>query len=221
MLKKQFFIVSVLVFSIGLLATETEPEHFRISPEDEGMITKEFIAAIRTGVGDEKASYASEELDEFATTLISHARDRMEYKDRKCCYLNYLERLYNKALKAAAKGLSSKAREELLRKEEYWKKFGCTDYDYSICDETGHSLISVDPRWRHIRYYLNRTRYLECSAERRAVLDRFHGLRIPCRYTLQDNSLPIEYNELRRITPLGTDIENKKNVEKLSLKILP
>lgn len=210
MLKKQIFIVSALVFSIGLLAKETEPVHFRITPEDEGMITKDFIAAIRAGVGDEKASYASEELDDFVTTLISNAKNRMEYEDRKCCYLNYLERLYNKALKSAAKELSSKAKEELLRKERDWGKYGCTDYDYSICDETGHSLISVDPRWRRIRYYLNRTRYLECSAERRAVLDRFHGLRIPYRYTPQKDSLTIEYNELRRITPLDTDFENKK-----------
>ena len=208
--KKTIFIVSVFVFSIGLLAAETGSEHFRIMPEDRGMLSKEFIAAVRAGVGDEKASYASQELDDFVTTLISNAKNRMEYEDRKCDYLNYLERLYHKALKSAAGGLSSKAREELLRKEKNWEKYGCTDYDYSICDETGHSLISVDPRWRRIRYYLNRTRYLECSAERRAVLDRFHGLRIPYRYTRQNDSLPIEYNELRRITPLDTDIENKK-----------
>ena len=92
MLNKQIFIVSALVFSVGLLAKETEPEHFRITPEDEGMITKEFIATIRAGVGDEKASYASEELDDFVTSLISKAKNRMEYEDRKCDYLNYLQR---------------------------------------------------------------------------------------------------------------------------------
>ena len=204
------FIAAALFRGASLLAAETEPELFRITPEDEGRINKEFIDAIRAGVGDEKASCASNELDDFANAWIANGENRMEYEGRKCDYLNYLERLYNKALRAAARDLSLKDRTVLLLKEAKWQKYGCTDYDYSICDSSGKPLIGIDPRDRHIRLYLNRTRYLECSAERRAVLDRFHGLRVPYRYTLQDNSLPIEYNELRRITPLDPFFEDKQ-----------
>ena len=191
-------------------AAETEPELFRIAPEDEGTITKEFIAAMRAEVGDEKASYASDELDDFANTWIANGKTRQEYESRKCDYLNYLERLYDKALRAASQGLSAETRAELLRKEEEWKKYGCTDYDYSICDSSGKPFIGIDPRDRYIRLCLNRTRYLECSAERRAELDRFQGLRVPYRYAPQKDSLPIEYNELRRVTPLSPFLEDKQ-----------
>lgn len=205
MLKKQKFIASLLVFSIGLFAAETESDLFRITPKDEGMITKEFIAVIRAGVGDEKASYASEELDDFVLHLMGKANNRIAYEDAKCYYLNYLERLYNKALKVAAQDLPPKKRAELLRQEKEWREKGPTDYDYEIKYDDGHSVIDIDPRDRHIRYYRNRTRYLECSPERRAELARFHGLRV--RYVRGD-SLPIEYNELRRVTPLDVLASN-------------
>ena len=208
------FIAAALFRGASLLAAETEPELFRITPEDEGRITKEFIAAIRMGVGDEKASFASQELDDFANAWIANGENRMEYEGRKCDYLNYLERLYNKALRSAARDLSPADLVKLLLKEEEWKKYGCTDYDYSICDNLGRSLNGVNPRDRHIRLYLNRTRYLECSAERRAVLDRFHGLRVPYRYAPQNDSLPIEYNELRRITPLDPFLDDKRALGK-------
>ena len=214
MLKKQIFIVSVFVPFIGLFAAKTEPELFRITPKDEGIITKEFIAALRAKVGDEKASFASQELDDFAWNWIANARTGIEYEDRKCDYLNYLDRLYDKALRAAVRDLSPKDRAELLRKEAEWKKYGCAGYDYSICDSTGKSIIGINPRDRYIRLCLNRTRYLECSAERRAELDRFHGLRVSYRYAQGDysqhDSLPIEYNELRRETPLDVEPEDEK-----------
>ena len=212
--KRLVFIAAALFRGLSLFAAETEPELFRITEKDYGMLSKEFIAAIRTGVGDEKASYASDELDCFASTWIDNGKNRMEYENRKCDYLNYLERLYNKALRAASEGLSPEDRAELLRKEKEWEKYGCADYDYSICDSSGKPLIGIDPRDRHIRLYLNRTRYLECSAERRAVLDKFHGLRVTYRYAPQEDSLPIEYNELRRITPLDPFLDEKQALGK-------
>ena len=204
----------IIVSNVCTGAAEAEIELFRITPEDEGMITREFIAAMRAEVGDEKASYASHELDDFARTWIANGKTRQEYEGRKCDYLNYLERLYDKAFRAASQGLSAGERAELLRKEEDWKKYGCTDYDYGICDSSGKPLIGIDPRDRHIRLYLNRTRYLECSAERRAELDRFHGLRVPYRYAPQGDSLPIEYHELRRVTPLDPFLEDKQALGK-------
>ena len=208
--KRSLFIAAVWFCGISLFAAEAEIELFRIAPEDEGMIKKEFITAMRAEIGDEKASYASHELDDFANTWIANGKTRQEYEGRKCDYLNYLERLYDKALRAASQGLSAEARAELLRKEEEWKKYGCTDYDYSICDQLGKPLLGVDPQDRHIRLCLNRTRYLECSAERRAELDRFHDLRVPYRYTPQKDSLAIEYNELRRVTPLDPFLEDER-----------
>lgn len=202
--RKQFLAVAVICSGIWLMAAE--PEHFRITPADDGMITMEFIAKIRSGVGDEKASRASHELDEFVYLLMGKAKNRMDYEDLKCCYLNYLERLYHKALKAATRDLPSPARTELLRQEKEWEKKGPTDYDYEIKYNDGHSVIDVDPRDRAIRYYLNRTRYLECPPARREKLARFHGLRVPY---VRGGSLPIEYNELRRVTPLDILESNK------------
>ena len=40
-------ILTMLVSCMGLLAAETGPEHFRITPKGGGMITREFIASIR------------------------------------------------------------------------------------------------------------------------------------------------------------------------------
>ena len=213
-----FFIVAVLFHAALPLAAETEPELFSITPKDEGMITKEFIAALRAKVGDEKASFASQELDDFGWSWIGNAQTGIECEDRKCDYLNYLDRLHDKALRAAIRNLSPKDRAELLRKEAEWKKYGCADYDYSICDSTGKSIIGINPRDRYIRLCLNRTRYLESSAERRAELDRFHGLRVRYNYAQgnysQHDSLPIEYNELRRVTPLDVDPDDKKTYGK-------
>jgi hypothetical protein len=205
MVRKQFCAVAVICSGIWLMAAE--PEHFRITPADEGMITREFIAQIRSGVGDEKASRASQELDDFVHQLMGKAGNRMDYEDLKCCYLNYLERLYHKALKAAAKALPPKARAELLRQEKEWEKKGPTSYDYEIKYDDGHPAIDVDSRNRAIRYYLNRTRYLECPPPRRAELARFHGLRVPY---VRGGSLPIEYNELRRVTPLDVLESNRQ-----------
>lgn len=214
-MRKHFVIFAVTLLSgFSPLAAETDPDLFRITPKDEGMITKEFIAALRAKVGDEKASFASQELDDFAWNWIANAQTRIEYEDRKCDYLNYLDRLYNKALRAAIRDLPPEDRAELLRKEEDWKKNGCAGYDYSICDSTGKSIVGINPRDRYIRLCLNRTRYLECSAKRRAELDRFHGLRVRYKYAQgnysQNDSLPIEYNELRRETPLDVEPEDEK-----------
>ena len=196
------------LFGILLMAAKMEPEHFRITPADDGMITKEFISRVRAGVGDEKASRASHELDDFVRHMMGEAKNRIEYENVKCYYLNYLERLYKKALQAAANALPPDEREELLRQEKEWEKKGPTDYDYDIlCSDGRTPVINVDPRDRAIRYYLNRTRYLECSPEHRAELARFHGLRV--RY-VRGGSLPIEYNELRRETPLDVLESNKQ-----------
>lgn len=200
MYRKRNLIVTAALFAVlSLPAAEPEPELFRITEKDRGMISEEFIRQIRAGVGDEKASYASDELDDFVHRLMGKARNRMDYEDVKCCYLNYLERLHDKALRAAAAGLSPRDRAELLRREEDWQKNGCTDYDYEITGSDGRPAIDVEPRDRAIRLYLNRTRYLESPPARRAELDRFHGLRVPY---VRGDSLPLEYHELRRVTPL-------------------
>ena len=205
-------ILAAVMFSgLPLFAAETEPELFRITPEDEGKLSKEFIALIRSGVGDEKASRASAELDDFVLDLLEHNRPgHMSYEDVKCEYLNYLQRLYDKALRAAADSLPPGERAALLEQEADWRKNGCSDHDCTLCDRFGKPLIDIDPRERQIRLVLNRTRYLESPPERRAELARFHGLRV--RYVRGD--LPVEYNELRRETPLDLDIGNRQALGK-------
>ena len=74
MCRKLILAVFLICFGIWLIAEETEPEHFRVTPADDGMITKEFIAKIRAGVGDEKASRASFELDDFVRKLMDKAK---------------------------------------------------------------------------------------------------------------------------------------------------
>ena len=209
---KPIFTIVATFWGILLMAAETEPEYFRISPADKGMITQEFIARIRAGVGDERASRASNELDDFVRHMIGEAKNRIEYNELRCYYLNYLARLYDKALKAAADALPPKERAQLLRQEKEWEEKGPTDYDYDILYSDGRTpVINVDPLDRAIRYYRNRTRYLECPPERRAELSRFHGLTV--RY-VRGNYLPIEYNELRRVTPLDVLESNKQTKEK-------
>lgn len=188
-------------------AAQVDPELFRIGPEDEGRISRQFVARMRAEVGDERASCASAELDAAAWRFIGRARTRIEIEDAKCDYCNYLDRLYAKARAAAAKELSPAELAEFLRQEQEWRKR--TDESYA-CDlryeEDDFPLLAVNVRTRYIRNLRNRTRYLESSRERRAELARFDGLRV--NYVLGE--LPVEFHELRRKVPLDAVHDDRR-----------
>ena len=197
-----------LLLILTVSATADTPALFQTSNEEGSSPSPAFIAKIRAGVGDEKASYASDELNDFVLHLMGKAQNKIEYEDIKCDYLNYLERLHDKALQDAVRGLPPEAAAEIRRKEAEWKTKCATEYDYDITyEDSGRAVIDIDPRDRFIRLYLHRTRYLESPPERRAELDRFNGLRV--RYVRGD-TLPIVYTELRRTTPLDAVDDNRQ-----------
>jgi len=171
---------------------------FKLTPDDEGRISKEFISNIRAGVGDKNASHASTELYKFVINKIS-ASSASEREDYEISYINYSERLYQRAFNAALAKLSADKQTEILKREKDWQQKVVNSPEYKIkCPYSGISSFSTASQFRHIRLYHNRAQYWECSPERRAEIDRFQGLQI--RSICGD--VPVEYNELRRSTPL-------------------
>ena len=205
------FTILIPVLSAGVLisgyflfnqtkAAGIDPALFAITPEDEGKISREFIDKIRAGVGDEKASRASAELDHFVKDeMVTDQMTGFEVNRLYSEYINYLERLRQKAIKAAAEKMKPEEREAFLRKEDEWLEKFVNGYEYEIRNPEGRLIVDIEPLSRKMRIYLNRVRYLESPPERRAELDRFHGLKV--RYVR--GKLPVEYNELRRETPLA------------------
>lgn len=176
---------------------------FKIAPEDEGKISKEFIAKIRAAAGDKHASHASDELHRYVTNQIETLSSR-EREDMEIEYINYLERLYKRAFEAALKKMSATQKAEIIRQEKEWSRKVVHSPKYKVhCPYEGIVSFSVASQSRYIRLYYNRTRYWACPPARRAEIDEFRGLQISTIY----GKLPIEYNEVRRITPL--DLHNQ------------
>ena len=182
---------------------------FKLTPDDEGRISKEFITNIRAGVGDKNASHASTELYKFVINKIS-ASSASEREDYEISYINYSERLYQRAFNAALAKLPADKQTEILKREKDWQQKVVNSTVYKIrCPYSGISSFSTASQFRHIRLYHNRAQYWECSPERRAEIDRFQGLQI--RSICGD--VPVGYNELRRSTPLklhGEPIDPKE-----------
>ena len=88
---------------------------FKITQEVEGMISKEFITNIRAGVGDKNASHASTELYKFVTNKISTSSGS-EREDYEISYINYSERLYQRAFNAALAKLPADKQTEILKR---------------------------------------------------------------------------------------------------------
>lgn len=200
MFKNIFIILSLLAGSAAFAATANV---FQITPEDEGMISKEFMANIRAGIGDKNASHASAELYKFVINKISTS-SCSEREDYEIGYINYLERLYKKSFYDALAKLPPDKQTEILQREKLWQQKAVTSPVYKVkCPYSGITIFSTKSNFRHIRLYHNRTQYWECSPKRRAEIDRFQGLQI--RYVR--GNLFVEYNELRRITPLKLHAE--------------
>ena len=215
-MKRKIATVLAVLTSVVLWADNSDV--FKITAKDEGMLSKEFIAKLRAGVGDKNAARASWELHQFAWRLIRNAKNAVEMEDLKVEYLNYLERLYKKALNAALKKMSPRQRAAVLKREKAWNDSVVESYDFEIKDKKGeHIFTLVDNRFRDMRLYLNRARYWECSPARRAEIDRFHGLKVRS----VRGELPVQFNELRRTTPirllaLPADFRNKTYIEDLA-----
>ena len=214
---KILFSVLVALF-VGIGCTENNGV-FKLTPDDEGKISKDFIANIRAGVGDKNASRASMELYKFAINMIlNSAREREDYQ---VSYINYLERLYKRAFNAALAKYPANKQAELLKIENDWKQKVVNSPEYKIKSRyAGISSFSTDSRFRLIRLYHNRAQYWECSPERRAEIDRFQGLQVRCIC----GNVPVEYNELRRSTPLklhGEPIDPKEKNYIEDLATLP
>ena len=189
--------IFLVVSSIGTAFAENK-DIFKLTPDDEGRISKVFITNIRAGVGDKNASHASTELYKFVINKIS-ASSASEREDYEISYINYLERLYQRAFNAALAKLPADKQTEILKREKDWQQKVVNSTVYKIrCPYSGISSFSTASQSRHIRLYHNRAQYWECSPERRAEIDRFQGLQI--RSICGD--VPVEYNELRRRTPL-------------------
>ena len=210
-------IIVALIALTGAMVCAGSDDVFKITAADEGMITKEFISQIRKGVGDKKASCASAELDRFVRKQLMNSSG-VDRKDIEIYYINYLERLYKKAFNAALSQVPADKKAEILNHEKVWqqKMFDTPEYKLRSSYSDDYT-FTVSSQLRYIRLYRNRTRYWECSASRRAEIDRFQGLRVRCIY----GEIPIEYNELRRITPLAlhgepVDSKNKTYIEDLA-----
>ena len=83
------------------------------------MDSRNVILEIRAGVGDEKASRASKELDFFVKKkMVTDTMNWFEIQKVYEEYIHYLERLRRKALNAAADGMQPAEREAFLQKEQ-------------------------------------------------------------------------------------------------------
>lgn len=209
MFKRFFILISALSAGVMLAGiwscdrsedTVIDPGLFAVTAEDDDGISREFIEKIRAGVGDEKASRASKELDFFIKKkMVTDTMNWFEIQKVYEEYIHYLERLRRKALNAAADGMQPAEREAFLQKEQEWLEKFLNGYDYEIRSDDGTLLVDIEPLARRMRVYLNHVRYLESPPERRAELDRFQGLKT---YYVRDY-LHIENNEVRRETPLA------------------
>ena len=187
---------------------------FKLTPDDEGRISKEFITNIRAGVGDKNASHASTELYKFVTNKISTSSGS-EREDYEISYINYLEHLYKKAFNTALAKFPPDKQAEILKREEQWQQKVVKSPIYKVkCPYSGITTFSTESNSRYIRLYHNRTQYWECTPKRRAEIDRFHGLLVRCICGI----LPIEYNELRRLTPLKLQAEPLNVKEKIYIE---
>ena len=218
-MKEKWFIIFFSVLAAGLIVILTVPsgksfgkksEIFQLSKDDEFKISKEFITKIRSAVGDRNASRASSELYKYVLGQIYTASVE-EREDFEVSYINYLDRLYKQALNAALEKMSPGEKSVILKKENEWEQNLVESYDYEIKDKNGDCVFGcVAARLRHIRLVHNRAKYWECSPERRAEIDSFQGLKIRC----ISGEHPVEFNELRRVTPISLHAEPVNSKEK-------
>ena len=219
MSKKVWIVASVLAIGIVLAVVAVQisraqraanEEVFKIGPEDEWRISKEFIAKIRAGVGDAKASHATAELHNFVLEMLNNSTGNKR-NDLFIEYINYTERLYWRAFNAALKTLPPQEQIMVQEKEKKWSADIVDAYDYGLEDNEGKLIFSaVADRFHAIRLYYNRAKYWECTPQRRAEVDRFQGL--PVNYIYGE--LTIDRNELRRKTPIKLQGEAVNSKEK-------
>ncbi len=177
---------------------EENDDLFRITAQDDRQLSQEFIDDIIKTLGKKAASHASLELHYCYIYGISDLNRECSYQDNSVYYINYLERLYERACKRLTAKMSHAEKQQFEQAEKEWREKGCPVFGEN----------TPQPEWltapigeQRIRFLRNRTAYLECSPEQRRAVDKINKLSV--RYA--NGNLPIRFCELQRVTPV--DIE--------------